>query len=305
MLMQNVASGPALEISLEFFPAKTARGAAKLPRVATELAATGPAFFSVTYGAGGTTQTGTLETIQAVRQAAGWEGAAHLTAVAQSKATVDAVARDYLAAGVSRIVALRGDPQNGDTSYRPHPEGYANAADLVQGLRRIHDFDISVAAYPEVHPDSRDSAADLDNLKAKFDAGANRAITQFFFDADAYLRFRDAAAARGIWQPILPGILPIRDLEQLHRFAAGCGATIPDFVVQRIEAAGQERKDRQRVAVDLAAELCARLARHGVPGFHFYTLNQSDMVTEVCRRLDLARAGDRVALSATEASART
>lgn len=304
MLMKNVASGPALEISLEFFPAKTEQGAAKLPRIARELAATAPAFFSVTYGAGGTTQTGTLETIQAVGGATGWQGAAHLTAVAQSKVTVDAVARDYLAAGVSRIVALRGDPQNGDTSYRPHPDGYSNAADLVGGLRRIHDFDISVAAYPEVHPDSRDSAADLDNLKSKFDAGANRAITQFFFDADAYLRFRDAATTRGIWQPILPGILPIRDLEQLRRFAAGCGAAIPDFVVRRIEAAGENRRDRQRVAIDLAAELCQRLVRHGVPGFHFYTLNQADMVTEVCRRIDVAQTGDRIALSGTEASAR-
>lgn len=303
MLMKNVASAPALEISLEFFPAKTDAGAAKLPAMAARLASCNPAFFSVTYGAGGTTQTGTLETIQAVTGATGWAGAAHLTAVAQSRSTVDAVARKYLAAGVSRIVALRGDPQNGDMVYRPHPDGYANAAALVEGLRRIHDFDISVAAYPEVHPDSRDTAADLDNLRAKFDAGANRAITQFFFDADSFLRFRDAASARGIWQPILPGILPIRDLDQLRRFAVGCGATIPDAVVQRIEAVGTDRKDRQRIGVDLATELCQRLISHGVDGFHFYTLNQSDMVTAVCQRLDVAKVNDRMVLTATGASA--
>ncbi len=304
MLLNNVASTPELEISLEFFPAKTDAGAARLPAMARRLASCNPAFFSVTYGAGGTTQTGTLDTIRSIAGATGWAGAAHLTAVAQSKATVDAVARDYLRAGVSRIVALRGDPQNGDAVYRPHPDGYANAAALVAGLRRIHDFDISVAAYPEVHPDSRDVAADLDNLRAKFDAGANRAITQFFFDADSYLRFRDAASAHGIWQPILPGILPIRDLDQLRRFAAGCGATIPDAVVQRIEAAGTDRKERQRVGIDLAAELCQRLVRHGVDGFHFYTLNQSDMVTAVCERLDLVRSGDRMVLAATGAAAR-
>lgn len=303
MLLKNMASTPELEISLEFFPAKTDVGSAKLPAIAQRLARSNPAFFSVTYGAGGTTQTGTLDTIQAIGDATGWAGAAHLTAVAQSKAKVDAVAREYLAAGVSRIVALRGDPQNGETVYRPHPDGYANAAALVAGLRRIHDFDISVAAYPEVHPDSRDTAADLDNLRAKFDAGANRAITQFFFDADSFLRFRDAASARGIWQPILPGILPIRDLDQLHRFAAGCGATIPASVVQRIEAVGSDRKDRQRIGVDLAAELCQRLIRHGVDGFHFYTLNQSDMVNAVCARLDVAKANDRMVLAATGAAA--
>ncbi|MEC9348070.1 MAG: methylenetetrahydrofolate reductase, partial [Pseudomonadota bacterium] len=266
-----------------------AAGAAQRREPAGAGPASGPSFYSATPGAGATTQEGTLEAVQAIAAATGVPGACHLTCVGATREEVDAVARHYLDAGIRRIVALRGDPPGGPGHFTPHPGGYRNAADLVGGLMRIADFDISVAAYPERHPDSPDRAADLANLKAKLDAGAARAVTQFFFDAEDFLRFRDEARKAGIDKPLVPGIMPIRDLDQIRRFAAACGASVPDFVADRIEAAGPERADRQAVSVDLAAELCERLAGEGIGAFHIYTLNQSDMTAALCARL---RAGE-------------
>lgn len=273
-----------LELSFEFFPPKGPKGAAAIAATAHALKALSPGFCSVTYGAGGTTQTGTLETASAIAAEALCPPAAHLTAVGASRADVNRVADGFWQAGVHRIVALRGDAQDADGRYRAHPQGYVNAADLVRGLKRRHDFDISVAAYPEKHPESHSVDADIDNLKAKFDAGADRALTQFFFDPEAFLRFRDRAAARGVWHPIVPGILPIRDIAQVQVFAARCGAVVPAWVVEAFDGT-TDQADRHRVAIDLAASLCERLLRHGVRDFHFYTLNKADLTVPVCERL--------------------
>lgn len=287
---------PVLDLSFEFFPPKSPEGAERLVKSARELAVCQPNFFSVTYGAAGSTQKGTPEAVEAVREASGRLAAAHLTAAGAARSAVDAVARDFVARGIDRIVALRGDARDGAGRYEPHPQGYRNAADLVAGLKRIHDFDISVAAYPEVHPDSPSPEADVDNLKAKLDAGATRAITQFFFEPEMFLRFRDRVTARGIYQPIVPGIMPIRDLDQIRRFADGCGATVPASVAGAIEAAGEERAERRRVAIDLTVDLCVRLMRHGVDAFHFYTLNHADMSLAIVERLLAEATGSRAAL---------
>lgn len=272
-----------LDFSFEFFPPKTEAGWRGIPRAAAAFRPLDPEFCSVTYGAGGSNQTGTLDAVLSVQEASGSPGAAHLTAAGQSREAVEAVARTFLDNGIGRIVALRGDSRD-EGPYRPHPEGYANAAELVAGLKKIHDFDISVAAYPEKHPDSPTPEADLENLKAKLDAGADRAITQFFFDADSFLRYRDRLAAAGVYKPVIPGVLPIRDIEQVQRFAAQCEAVVPPMVVAAYD--GLDRiEDRHKRSVDLAHELCARLVRHGVRSFHFYTLNKSDLTVEICKRL--------------------
>lgn len=279
-----------LDLSFEFFPPKTEAGWRNISRTAAEFRPLNPEFCSVTYGAGGSTQTGTLDAVLKVQEASGAPGAAHLTVAGQSRDAVDAVARTCLDSGITRIVALRGDSQQ-EGPYEPHPEGYANAAELVAGLKRIHDFDISVAAYPEKHPDSPSVEADIDNLKAKLDAGADRAITQFFFDADSFLRFRDRLAARGIYKPVIPGILPIRDIEQVQRFAANCEAIVPPLVVAAYDGL-EDAGSRHQRSIDLAHDLCARLVRHGVRSFHFYTLNKSDLTVEICKRLAGTTAAD-------------
>jgi methylenetetrahydrofolate reductase (NADPH) len=211
--------------------------------------------------------------------------AAHLTCVGASRAQIDAIAEGYWAAGVRRIVALRGDAPKGSAGYVPHPQGYAYAADLVAGLKRVADFDISVSAYPEVHPEARDAAADLDNLKRKLDAGASRAITQFFFDPEDHLRFVDRARAAGITAPIIPGILPIVNFQRTREIAESCKAALPRWLVDLYDDLEDDGDIRQPVAVSLAVDLCRHLMARGVEDFHFYTLNRADLTVAVCRLL--------------------
>jgi methylenetetrahydrofolate reductase (NADPH) len=271
--------------SFEFFPPTTPAAEARFQEAATKLAALAPEFVSVTYGAGGTTQERTFKAIDWVQQETVLEPAAHLTCVGASRAQIDAIAERYWAAGIRRIVALRGDAPQGSDGYRPHPEGYAYAADLVAGLKRVADFDISVSAYPEVHPEARDAAADLDNLKRKIDAGASRAITQFFFDPDDYLRFLDRARAAGITAPIVPGILPIVNFERTRQMAESCKAAMPQWLIDLHKDLEEDTAVRFPVAVSVAADLCRYLAARGVEDFHIYTLNRADLTGALCRLL--------------------
>jgi methylenetetrahydrofolate reductase (NADPH) len=286
-------------VSFEFFPPKTPEMEERLWAVIKRLEPLAPRFVSVTYGAGGSTRERTHATVRRIRQETGLEPAAHLTCVAATRDEIDSVARDYWEAGIRHIVALRGDPPNGPIGggptagvgdYAPHPGGYAYAADLVAGLKRVADFEISVAAYPETHPAARSPGHDLDNLKAKLDAGASRAITQFFFDVDLYLRFRDRAAAAGIRIPIVPGILPVTKFAQLRRMSAGCGASIPDWMAGHFDGLDDDPDTRRLVAASLAAEQCRRLHANGVHEFHFYTLNRADLIVAICHLLGVRAA---------------
>ncbi len=274
-------------VSFEFFPPKTAKMEEALWDAVQTLAPLNPNFVSVTYGAGGSTRERTHATVARIQRETPLSAAAHLTCVEASKAEIDEVAQEYWAAGVRHIVALRGDPPVAGAKFVAHPDGYQNAADLVAGLAKLHPFDISVAAYPELHPDSPDAAADLDNLKRKLDAGASRAITQFFFSPDAFFRFRDAAAAAGIAQDILPGILPVSSVAQTRKFAAMCGAAIPDWMDRLFEGLDDHPPARQLVAATLAAEMCRRLYAGGVRDFHFYTLNRAELAYAICHLLGL------------------
>ncbi|HEY4470803.1 MAG TPA: methylenetetrahydrofolate reductase [Stellaceae bacterium] len=278
--------GAAPRVSFEFFPPKTPEMETRLWEVIKRLESLAPRFVSVTYGAGGSTRERTHATVRRIRNETALEPAAHLTCVAASCEEIDRVARDYWEAGIRHIVALRGDPPGGlGSDYTPHPGGYAYAADLVAGLRRIADFEISVAAYPETHPAARSSDHDLNNLKAKLDAGASRAITQFFFDVDRYLDFRDRAYAAGIRVPIVPGILPVTNFAQLSRMAAGCGASIPGWMAAHFDGLDDDPDTRRLVAASLAAEQCRRLHANGVHEFHFYTLNRADLIVAICHLL--------------------
>ena len=272
-------------VSFEFFPPKTAEMESRLWDVVKRLEPLAPRFVSVTYGAGGTTRERTHATVRRIRYETALEPAAHLTCVAATRAEIDAVARDYWAAGIRHIVALRGDPPAGGAPYAPQPDGYAYAGDLVGGLKRVADFEISVAAYPETHPEAAGADSDLDNLKRKIDAGANRAITQYFFDVDLYLRFRDRTAACGIAVPIVPGILPVTNFAQVKKFSAGCGATIPAWMEAHFESLDDDPDTRRLVAASIAAEQCRRLHSEGVHEFHFYTLNRADLIVAICHLL--------------------
>jgi methylenetetrahydrofolate reductase (NADPH) len=277
-------------VSFEFFPPKTERMEEQLWAAFETLAPLGPKFVSVTYGAGGSTRERTHATVARMARESTVPPAAHLTCVEASRADIAEVAEAYWNAGVRHIVALRGDVPGGGP-FRSHPDGYASAAELVAGLRGIADFDISVAAYPEVHPEAGCAEADLDNLKRKLDAGANRAITQFFFSPEAFLRFRDAAAARGIDAPILPGILPVSNVAQTRRMADMCGTAIPDWMVHLFDGLDDQPAARQLVAATVAAEMCRRLYAGGVRDFHFYTLNRSELSYAICHLLGLRPAG--------------
>lgn len=274
-------------VSFEFFPPKTETAEAALWRAVTRLAPLAPDFVSVTYGAGGTTRARTHDTVARIVAEAGLPAAAHLTCVAATRDEIDTVARRYWDAGIRHIVALRGDPPDPAGAYVPTPGGYDWAADLVSGLRRIADFEISVAAYPETHPEARSAADDLDNLKRKIDAGATRAITQFFFDTDVFLRFRDRVAAAGIAAPLIPGIMPVTNFAAVCRFSAMCGASVPDWLGATFDGLDDEPETRQLVAATVASEQCQRLAAHGVRNFHFYTLNRAELSYAICRRLGL------------------
>ena len=280
-------TGPeALEVSFEFFPPKTEKMEARLWETVERLTPFSPAFVSVTYGAGGSTRERTHATVERIRRRTPLEPAAHLTCVGASRAEVDAIAERYWASGIRHVVALRGDVPDGGP-FVPHPDGYARAAELVAGLKRVADFEVSVACHPEVHPDATSPEADLDNLKAKIDAGASRAMTQFFFDVEMYLRFRDRAAAAGITVPLVPGILPITNYARTREFAEACGATIPDAIARLFDDLDDEPETRQLVAASIAAEQCRRLAAEGVTEFHFYTLNRAELTAAICRLLGM------------------
>lgn len=277
------ASGPL--VSFEFFPPKTEQSETTLWNTVKRLAPLQPRFVSVTYGADGSTRDRTHRIISRINQETGLTGAPHLTCVEATTGEVDKIAQGYWDEGVRHIVALRGDPPQGQTTYAPYPGGYQYAAELVGGLRNVGDFEISVAAYPEVHPEARSPIADLENLKRKLDAGANRAITQFFFDADVYLRFRDLATAAGITAPIVPGILPITNFASLQRFAAACGASVPDWLHARFAGLDDDPETRQMIAANLAIELCETLQKEGINEFHFYTLNRAELTYAICHSL--------------------
>ncbi len=278
-------------VSFEFFPPKTEKSEQTLWDTVEKLASLQPRFVSVTYGADGSTRDRTHRIISRINQETDLTGAPHLTCVDASIEEVNAVARSYYEEGVRHIVALRGDPPQGEDTYKPYPGGYQYAADLVAGLAKVGDFDISVAAYPEVHPEAQSPIADLDNLKRKLDAGASRAITQFFFDADTYLRFRDLATAAGIEAPIVPGILPISNFASLQRFAAACGAKVPDWLQEKFIGLDEDPETRQMISANIAIELCEKLQEEGVNEFHFYTLNRAELTYAICHALGVRKQG--------------
>jgi methylenetetrahydrofolate reductase (NADPH) len=282
------SAGGRLRVSFEFFPPKNEKMETALWEAVRRLEPMDPSFVSVTYGAGGSTRERTHDTVARLVSETALVPAAHLTCVGASRGEVDDVARAYHDAGVRDIVALRGDPPAGPgTRYEPHPDGYDNAADLVSGLKRIADFEIAVAAYPEKHPESPTLGADIDNLKAKVDAGADRAITQLFFDNAQYYRFMDRARARGIDVPIVPGIVPIHNFKQVAGFAGRCGATIPEGLKQRFSGLDDDPETTNLVAATVAAEQVMDLVDHGVRELHFYTLNRANLVYAICHLLGL------------------
>ncbi|MEM8725373.1 MAG: methylenetetrahydrofolate reductase [Pseudomonadota bacterium] len=273
-----------IAISFEFFPPKTDKMAETLWNSVATLGPLGPRFVSVTYGAGGSTRERTHEQVVRIQNEAGIPAAAHLTCVNATKEEVNEVARHYWAEGIRHIVALRGDAPDGG-SYSPHPGGYANAVELIAGLKEVADFEISVAAYPEVHPDSPDAQTDIENLKAKFDAGADRAITQFFFDPECFFRFRDEAAAAGIDAEIVPGIMPVMSFAAVQRMSGMCGTAIPGWMEGLFDGLDERPAARQLVSATIAAELCRKLYAGGVRQFHFYTLNRAELSYAICHML--------------------
>ena len=277
-----------IDVSFEFFPPKTEKMETALWGAIERLAPLRPEFVSVTYGAGGSTRERTHATVARLLRETDLKPAAHLTCVDATKEEVDAVARAYWDVGVRHIVALRGDPAAGPGSqYAPKPGGYVNAADLVAGLKKIANFEISVAGYPEKHPESASLAADIDNLKAKVDAGADRIITQFGFDNAHYLRFLERARAAGIWVPITPGIVPIHNFRQVAAFATRAGASVPSWVAHRFEGLEDDPATSHLVAAAEATEQVMDLVDEGVKKFHFYTLNRADLVYAICHLLGL------------------
>lgn len=289
--LERASTDQRLSVSFEFFPPKTPEMEESLWDTVCDLAPIEPSFVSVTYGAGGSTRERTHATVSRIVKEAGLTAAAHLTCVDATRAEIESVARDYWAAGVRHIVALRGDAPEGETGYTPHPDGYAYAADLVAGLQSVAPFEISVAAYPETHPEAPSADFDIDNLKRKTDAGATRAITQFFFDNSAFLRFRDKVAAAGIAIPVVPGIMPVGNFKSMTRFAAMCGASVPGWLAEAFEGLDDDPAGRAEVGVQVASEQCLELRSHGVDTFHFYTLNRADMTHAICRNLGVAGSG--------------
>ncbi|MFG1430324.1 methylenetetrahydrofolate reductase [NAD(P)H] [Xanthobacter sp. V2C-8] len=277
-----------VSVSFEFFPPKTEEMEKTLWASIGRLAPLSPEFVSVTYGAGGSTRERTHATVARIAKETNLAPAAHLTCVAATRAEVDAVIRAYGEAGVKHIVALRGDPLTGvGTSYEPAPGGYAYAADLVAGIKRIGDFEVSVSAYPEKHPESASLDADIDVLKAKVDAGATRAITQFFFENDVYFRYLDKVRARGIDIPIVPGLLPVTNFKQASSFATRTGASVPAWLLKRFEGLDDDPETRKLIAAAVAAEQVTDLVDRGVDDIHFYTLNRADLVYAICHLLGL------------------
>lgn len=292
-------SRAAFGLSFEFFPPKAPEMEAQLWQTIGELQAWDPDFVSVTYGAGGSTKAPTLETVRRLVKETRLATAAHLTCVDASREEVQSVVSQYVASGVRHIVALRGDPASGvGTNYVPHPQGYSDTSELVAALRGLGDFEISVSAYPEKHPESTDLAVDIDTLKRKADAGATRALTQFFFDNDIFERYLEKVRAAGIAIPIVPGIMPIQNLKQLKRFASGCGASVPQFLDARFEGLDEKPLERAQVAADLAAEQMDDLRRRGIDDFHIYTMNRAPLINAVLQRLGRPRQGTQAGAAA-------
>src|SRR5579862_2524730 len=284
----NAGKPRGIRVSFEFFPPKTAEMEQSLWEAISRLAPLEPNFVSVTYGAGGSTRERTHATVKRILAETMLTPAAHLTCVAATCAEIDAVIGAYAQAGVRHIVALRGDPLAGaGEKYAPHPGGYRNAADLVAGIKRLTDLEVSVSAYPEKHPDSPSVAADIDMLKAKVDAGATRAITQFFFENDLYFRYLDRVRAAGIDIPIVPGILPVQNFKTTKTFAARCGASVPAWLADRFDGLDDDAATRKLIAAAVAAEQVLDLVDHGVTEFHFYTMNRADLVYAICHLLGL------------------
>jgi len=284
--MKRSAPAP-ISVSFEFFPPADAAMEVTLWNSVERLAPLAPRFVSVTYGADGSTRERTHRVVTRIQDETALTGAPHLTCVGASRGEILDIARGYWDQGVRHLVALRGDPPQGAAHYQPHAQGFAYAADLVAALARLAPFDISVAAYPEVHPQALSAQADLENLKRKIDAGATRAITQFFYDTGAFLRFRDRCAAAGIRAPIVPGILPITRFAQVCRFAERCGAAIPARLAQRFEGLEDDAEIRRMIAASVAIEQVQALTRHGVGEFHFYTLNRAELSYAICHALGL------------------
>lgn len=272
-------------VTFEFFPPNTPAMEKTLWESIERLAVLEPQFVSVTYGADGSTRARTHAAVERISRETSLTAAPHLTCVGASKEEIDDIARAYWDMGIRHLVALRGDAPAGSDGYEPHAQGYAYASDLVAGLKNVADFDISVAAYPEVHPEAESAAADLDNLKRKLDAGASRAITQFFFDNDAFLRFRDRCAVAGIDSALVPGILPITRFPQLTRFAAMCGATVPQWLSERFKGLEDDAETRRLIAASVAIEQVRALSKEGIDEFHFYTLNRSELTFAICHAL--------------------
>ncbi|MFL4996334.1 MAG: methylenetetrahydrofolate reductase [NAD(P)H] [Microvirga sp.] len=277
-----------IKVSFEFFPPKTSEMETTLWASIQRLASLNPQFVSVTYGAGGSTRERTHATVSRLVQETHLKPAAHLTCVAATKEEVNEVVRSYWDAGVRHIVALRGDPVSGiGTAYEPHAGGYQQTCDLVAGIKAIADFEVSVSAYPEKHPEAASLDADIDVLKAKVDCGADRAITQFFFDNDHYFRYLDRVRARGIDIPIVPGIVPVQNFKQTANFASKTGASVPDWLAARFEGLENDVETRKLVAAAVAAEQVIDLVDRGVNEFHFYTMNRADLVYAICHLLGL------------------
>ena len=274
-------------VSFEFFPPNTEAMEATLWQSIERLAELRPEFVSVTYGADGSTRERTHAAVERILGDTDLTPAPHLTCIGASRGEIDDIAREYWDMGVRHLVALRGDTPKGCETYRPHEGGYAYACDLVEGLCKVADFDISVAAYPEVHPEAPSADFDIDNLKRKLDAGASRAITQFFFDTDVFLRFRERCAAAGIESPIIPGILPITRFPQLERFAKMCGASVPEWLRARFEGLDDDEPTRQMIAASVAIEQVRALQDEGIEDFHFYTLNRSELTYAICHALGI------------------
>ncbi|MEE8352802.1 MAG: methylenetetrahydrofolate reductase [Rhodospirillales bacterium] len=286
-----------VRVSFEFFPPNTEKATETLWSSIQRLAPLRPSYVSVTYGAGGSTRERTHATVYRIRQETDMEPAAHLTCVGATRDEIDEIAKGYWDAGVKHIVALRGDapesPGQGQDHYLPHPGGYAYASDLVAGLKKVADFEISVGAYPETHPEATNPDADIDNLKRKLDAGASRAITQFFFDTDVYLRFLDKARAVGITAPIIPGILPVSNFASIANFSAKSGTTIPEWMADLFTGLDDDPETRKLVAASVSAEQCRALHAQGVNEFHFYTMNRADLVYAICHILGVRAQGER------------
>jgi methylenetetrahydrofolate reductase (NADPH) len=278
-----------IDVSFEFFPPKDEAMEKSLWEAVTRLAPLVPQFVSVTYGAGGSTRERTHATVKRILNETALTPAAHLTCVAATREEIDGIVRDYRDAGVRHLVALRGDPITGaGEKYTPHPGGYENAADLTAGIKRIApDFEVSVSAYPEKHPDSVNVEADIDMLKRKVDNGATRAITQFFFENDLYFRYLDRVRARGIDIPIVPGILPVQNFAAAKNFATRAGATVPAWLAERFAGLDHDPATRKLIAAAVAAEQAIDLLDRGITSFHFYTMNRADLVYAICHLLGL------------------